>query len=122
MESSPFVSLSDCESVIDFECDTAGNVVPANTAAPPISMSRRVNLAILPPPLVPDLRSLAIRFRVWRATRFVTTPGTTALGLNFPTGHPRRDAFTWNVEMDAGESMGDDFLSKTNAFAASRLN
>jgi len=42
------VLFSDSGSVIDLELATAGNVVAANAAAPPISMSRRVNLAIRP--------------------------------------------------------------------------
>jgi hypothetical protein len=46
MESSPFALFGNSESVIDFENDTAGNVVAANAATPPISTSRRVKLAM----------------------------------------------------------------------------
>jgi hypothetical protein len=46
MESSPFALFSDSESVIDLEIATTGTVVAANAAAPPISMSRRVNLSM----------------------------------------------------------------------------
>jgi hypothetical protein len=41
-----FWLFSGSESLIDLEITTVGNVVAANAAAPPISMSRRVNLAI----------------------------------------------------------------------------
>jgi hypothetical protein len=40
------LSSSDTESVIDVESAMAGKVVAAKAAAPPISMSRRVNSAI----------------------------------------------------------------------------
>jgi hypothetical protein len=56
MELSPIVLFSDTESVIDLEITTAGNVVAANAAAPPISMSRRLNLPIRPLPLALDNR------------------------------------------------------------------
>jgi len=51
MELSPFVLLTDdSDSVIDLEIAIAGDAVTANAAAPPISISRRVNSAIISAP------------------------------------------------------------------------
>jgi hypothetical protein len=69
IESSPFVSLSISEFAIDLGSVMAGNVVAASAAARPISMSRRVNLAIGPPPLVPDKISVFLAFIVVLAVR-----------------------------------------------------
>jgi hypothetical protein len=49
MESSPFVSLNDSESVIALERAMDGNAPAANiAAAPPLKMSRLVKLAMRP--------------------------------------------------------------------------
>jgi hypothetical protein len=69
IESSPFVSLSNSEFVIDLGSAVAGNVLAASAAAPPISMSRRVNVAIRPAAFVPNKISfvfaLIVVLAVW---------------------------------------------------------